>query len=77
MRNAVNLRVERHDLQEAVSAAAHPRLAPLLFVGFFAPEHAAELTAALLELGLPAGLASDLLAARVLNGLPRLEVETP
>jgi hypothetical protein len=78
--NTVNLRVKRHDLEEAVGARAYTRLPHLLLIGFLALEHAPELKLLLacvfLKLGLPARLTGHLLAARVHNGLTCLEVET-
>jgi hypothetical protein len=75
----VNLRIERHNVQETVSASAYTRLLHLFFVGFLALEHAPELKLLIdvfFELGLPAGLTGHLLATGVLNGLPVLLVET-
>ena len=76
----MNLRIKRHDFEEAVGTRAYSRLPHLFFIGFLAFEHAAELKLLLacvfLELGLPARLTGHLLAAGVLNGLTCLKVET-
>lgn len=69
MQSTMNLGIKRHDLEEAVGTATYPWLFHLLFIRFFALEHAAELKLLTIipnvffELSLPTRFTSYLLAA--------------